>query len=705
MGTWAALWALLALATSAIAARVPAATAGAEPAAGAPRPRNLGPDVAYVGDASCAGCHRREASTYPATAMGRSLARPEELIASGLLDLPPEGVSFLHERSRSRYRIVVKGGRLLHEEVRLDENGKDAFTDSRPIAFALGSGDRGQTFLVSQGGRLYQSPVAFRRHRDGWGMAAGYDRPRHHRFSRPVTGPCLFCHANRALYVEGTLNEYREPVFEGLAIGCERCHGPGGLHVKDRRAGPPSASGVDSSIVNPRRLAPDLRDSVCFQCHLQGAARVVRAGRGLHDFRPGLFLGEYFAVFDAAAPAGAADPSASEGIEVVSHVERLRRSRCWKESGGRITCITCHDPHHTPRGEEASRQFGRACLTCHQLADCRLDEMASRAGLPDADPRDCVRCHMGKRPPTDAPHTLFTDHWIQRRPAPEQSGPGPGGPGAREAPIELVDFFPDRPAGDRDRGAAYLVLASREGDRRYAERGAAILEPMRPRLAGDVNALRLLSDHYIAAGRRGDAAAALESLGARAPQTAEFLVALARVLQRLGRPAEGLERARRAVSEDPAYAQGRLTLGDLLMDAGRLDEAAAEQREAIRLDPTLAGAHARLGEALLARGEQARARAALETALALEPGQLRARLALARILLSGGDREGALACLRRAVREAPDGPSRASARVQLALTLEGAGRRAEAAAELEAALADDPSDEEARRMLRRLSPR
>ena len=44
---------------------------------------------------------------------------------------------------------------------------------------------------------------------------------------------CLFCHCNAVEPVADTLNRYRPPLFRGHAIGCERCHGPGELHVGD----------------------------------------------------------------------------------------------------------------------------------------------------------------------------------------------------------------------------------------------------------------------------------------------------------------------------------------------------------------------------------------------------------------------------------------------------------------------------------------
>ena len=41
------------------------------------------------------------------------------------------------------------------------------------------------------------------------------------------------------------------------------------------------------SMVNPAKLTAERRDSVCMQCHLEGEARIARAGRSQDDYRPG----------------------------------------------------------------------------------------------------------------------------------------------------------------------------------------------------------------------------------------------------------------------------------------------------------------------------------------------------------------------------------------------------------------------------------
>src|SRR5262249_7228600 len=148
-------------------------------------------------------------------------------------------------------------------------------------------------FLLERGdGYLFESPITWYSRKGKWALSPGYEADNPH-FERFVTPTCLFCHSNQFDHVEGTENRYSQPVFRGHAIGCERCHGPGELHVRR----PERSGGEPPNIVNPARLEPELREAVCQQCHLQGDVRVVRAGRMLTDFRPGLPLTSVESVF------------------------------------------------------------------------------------------------------------------------------------------------------------------------------------------------------------------------------------------------------------------------------------------------------------------------------------------------------------------------------------------------------------------------
>jgi hypothetical protein len=238
------------------------------------------------------------------------------------------------------------------------------------------------------GDHLFQSPICFYKSR-GYDMAPGYEDNPAPGFSRPMTLECLQCHSGRPLPIANSVNRYATPAFAEEAISCDRCHGDATAHLKRPARG---------SIVNPRKLAPALRDSVCEQCHLAGVTRVLNPGKTFADFRPGQLLEEVFTTYVAAGP---------EAFKVVSHSEQLARSRCALESKGRMWCGTCHNPH----AENVS--YKSQCLSCHTKPFVAAHPARTS---------DCLPCHMPKREAEDGGHTAFTDHWIKRRPGGSTGG-------------------------------------------------------------------------------------------------------------------------------------------------------------------------------------------------------------------------------------------------------------------------------------------
>src|SRR5206468_2420947 len=118
----------------------------------------------------------------------------------------------------------------------------------------------------------------------GWAMSPGYDLEQHSGFQRPVGEACLFCHAGRFETVGGSPNRI---AFQEMAISCERCHGPGALHVE--RHGPQAklpdlGQQPDHTIVNPAHLSRSLAEAICQDCHLSGSASILMRGRKFDDF-------------------------------------------------------------------------------------------------------------------------------------------------------------------------------------------------------------------------------------------------------------------------------------------------------------------------------------------------------------------------------------------------------------------------------------
>jgi hypothetical protein len=349
--------------------------------------KNTRPGVAFVGDKDCARCHAEIAESFHQHPMGRSMATPVEVM--------PGVNGLVFEVNDLAYSIEHRDGRVFHQETRKGGSGGVLARTEAEVRYVMGSGRRGYSFLVEREGGLFQSPIAWYTQGQKWDLAPGY-RGRNQHFGRPITQQCLFCHTNRFDISDG-----QPPIFHGLTIGCERCHGPGELH--SRR--PESVAGKDLTIVNPVNLKPPaLRENVCEQCHFQGTSRIDQAGHSLFDYRPGLPLEDFvFISFRRANPA--------RGIRAVGHVEQMRESRCYRDSGGELGCTSCHDPHRLPEPAARVAYYRNRCLECHLEHGCSLPRDARLARQPED---DCVACHMPQSPDTNVAHTALTDHMIPR---------------------------------------------------------------------------------------------------------------------------------------------------------------------------------------------------------------------------------------------------------------------------------------------------
>ena len=289
-------------------------------------------EKSFVGNQACARCHAGIYRRYSATPMALSSGRDPRPLTAG---------SFRHPASQVRYDIGANG---------LVTLSKGVARDTRQLSYYIGSGVAGRSFGYLRDGFLFEAPVTWYSQTGSWDVSPGYESDVASHWSRPIDPSCLFCHASQTRRREGTVNAYADPVFEQGGIACERCHGPGSLHIQGK-----------AEMVNPSSLAPPLRDAVCAQCHLTGQSRVARTGRKIEDYRPGDALSEFVAFFVPANP---------EGFQVNSHFEKLAESTCKRAAGDRLWCGSCHDPHTVPAASERAAWFRAKCLTCHEATVC-----------------------------------------------------------------------------------------------------------------------------------------------------------------------------------------------------------------------------------------------------------------------------------------------------------------------------------------------
>lgn len=381
-------------------ARIPLARAGTlRSEAEEPRPNylNVQPGVTYVGSEACAPCHKAIYDQFLKTEMGRSMSLPD---VPSQWEKVPKPVTVYDKQIGRYFEVVRQGSELYQSEYALDSTGQEVFRHTEKIAFVVGTGANGFSYLVQRGHYLFQAPLSFYSKTKSWDLSPAHELG----FDRAIVTACIVCHSGQPQPVLNRNGLFGRPPFKELAIGCERCHGPGQLHVEVRSKGTPLNGSTDLSIVNPARLPHWLADNICMQCHEQADARVLQRGRDFLDFRPGTPLNETVAIFKVPLRRGRDAES-----PLLNHYYLMTLAKCYRASKGGMACITCHDPHQQPSAQESPAYYREKCFQCHTNGSCPLP-LTTR--LREVPPNDCAGCHMPKESLRTISHSALTDHRI-----------------------------------------------------------------------------------------------------------------------------------------------------------------------------------------------------------------------------------------------------------------------------------------------------
>ncbi|MEW5979471.1 MAG: tetratricopeptide repeat protein [Acidobacteriota bacterium] len=574
----------------------------------------------YVGQEACGFCHAEIYQSFQEIGMGRSWASPSQ---APLIEDYSARNTFFHEKSGFHYTMVQRDGRFYQRRHLLDAKGRAVQVHEEEVHYVVGSGNHARSYLTHHpNGVITQLPVTWYSQEKRWGMSPGYDVKDHVDFTRAIPQGCVFCHT---AYPRSRVDQASDINYFPFAIppgiGCERCHGPGAKHVRLARQGEPEEK-LRSAIYNPGRDTKEAQREVCYQCHMEVSigsvgTRVLRAGRDIYSFRPGEPFSDYAVQFSTKRLGEA-------GIEVVQHADLMEASACFRGSQGQMTCTSCHDPHRKVRVAEAASYYRERCVACHPASGLSKHTPSQRTG-------DCVSCHMPRAAPTNASHTVFTNHRVGIYPT---RGSATTRSLTQETVPELEFRIPKSlqpPDNLFFLGAAYLDAPIEELAQKpdLARRGIECLlqyqAARRKETAGPVDLGRsewLLGKGYQAVNDVQSAIQHYQSSLALEDRQLPALYNLAILAAGQG-DFEGSEKYfSRLLERFPDHVPSRHGLGALAEGVGRHAEAIRHFEEVLKLFPGAVSSRYRLAQIYLRQQKLEKGEAELEACLALDPRYL-----------------------------------------------------------------------------------
>jgi tetratricopeptide (TPR) repeat protein len=465
--------------------------------------------------------------------------------------------SFTHAISGVHYRIFTRQGAAWLSYARSATAPNGYLGGEIELKYFVGSNTRGRTYLFERDGLWFEAPVNWYAKKQLWDMAPNFQNALEMPLTLPVDSNCLHCHATDvADALPGARNRFAAAPFAHDGIGCSACHGDASEHLRTRGS---------AFVLNPARLEPVRRDSICLQCHLEGETAVYRPRHSLAHFRPGQNLFNSVSYFVHQGEIGANGRASSQ-------YEALLESACKRSSGDRLTCTTCHDPHGTETTASPAERiayYRAKCLSCHTGAAFTQDHHHEQP--------DCARCHMPRSASQDIAHEQVTDHRIQR-PSNQSRAYTTG------AELEPVG---SQQVTDRERGLAYAQMAQ-HGDRTSTEKALELLRKSEtiqspavsdPELHTELGFLEEQSEDIASADREYRAALAAD------PNASAARGDLAVLFARTGDYATAVKLWQRVFDEDPSQSAAGYDLAVGECRLGQKEDAQTTLKILLRFSP------------------------------------------------------------------------------------------------------------------------
>ncbi len=372
----------------------------------------------YVGSKACQQCHAKQYDEWGTTWHAKMIRRPSPHVVVGDFN------NVVHTFPKIEAdRTDGKGVATIDPSVRLwNRDGKYYFTlldrdnPANEVSYEVdlvigGNWDQHYEALVE--GQHFPSPMRWAVGDRSW-LIGGYRpgdwfkadgtpggaprKPNELKKSRASQAKCVMCH-------ETGFTPTRDPATQKwvgkpveLGIGCEKCHGPGSLHVEANRD--PTRKDPGKIVHGTKDLNTLQQTMLCAQCHGRNTNKKEKDLAFQVGFLPGdvdMASRVSFWTYDDS------DPDHNKYFWPTNWARRNRQQ--WQDfrlskhfTKTEVTCLTCHTFHG--KWEPRQLRVARAdlCVQCHTEsgmakmpnAELYAGSIMAQRGV------TCADCHMAK---------------------------------------------------------------------------------------------------------------------------------------------------------------------------------------------------------------------------------------------------------------------------------------------------------------------
>jgi predicted CXXCH cytochrome family protein len=205
-------------------------------------------------------------------------------------------------------------------------------------------------------------------------------------FDRPTGPTCDGCHSVNYDIATGQVTEWN--------VGCEKCHGPGSLHV---------AHPTKQNIVNPETLDSVRGNDTCIQCHSQGRPVAEQVAGKAYDWPVGFLPGQRLADVWRLEVLKPGVTNFFQYADLTAHKNRMQGNDFVQSNmyHRELRCFDCHDVHSNANVANLKLPGNALCLSCHAAGKDNpaglKGTVAEHTHHPEGSAgSECVACHMPK---------------------------------------------------------------------------------------------------------------------------------------------------------------------------------------------------------------------------------------------------------------------------------------------------------------------